>query len=676
MGVALTLASMAAVSGGETIIDLEPFPVVAPNISWQVAAVDQDRLETAKPVDLASVLSAAMPEAALSRRSPLAGDLLLRGLSRDNLQISVDQTKTFCACPNRMDPPAFHVSTQQIRSVQVRTGPFSVDNGGSIGGSIEVETFQPDARFQLRTSGYLGEFDYWAGGVQVSGPITDEFLKGSFGAYYQNGGVYKDGDGVPFTGFTGTNYLSGVGNGDAFSVTSLDLKVTAETPSGFHLSLNFGYQDASDVLYPGLRMDATEDTLHRASLQIKVPLKMELADELEATFSYSGVDHLMLDSLRTSSQTNPAFAARGYSMLTEADNAWLSARVLLRKTEKDQHVRYAMEFQHRGWDADNVLGMQPNSMIPDVAMDTFGIFGVYERRIGKFAMEMGGRADFTRSRARDSIAFLQSRRDSSTNARTDFLPSAYLMVGRPLSEIWQWFGGIGMASRSPDPQERYINLDRPMQKPDWLGNPDLDPARNVEIQTGFHLQGRVLRARATFFHTWLEDLIYLSKLPDGPIPATTYTNLRARLYGFSLDADWKIDDHLSLNAGLAWQEGRKSDPAGIASNRVLAEVPPLRGQLGTELILNDFVVRLDTQFQAALGRIDPDLNERTLNAWTTANLVVVWRASDRLQITMGIDNLTDATYAVANSFVRDPFAAGVIVNDPGRFAYARVSLDF
>jgi len=41
-----------------------------------------------------------------------------------------------------------------------------------------------------------------------------------------------------------------------------------------------------------------------------------------------------------------------------------------------------------------------------------------------------------------------------------------------------------------------------------------------------------------------------------------------------------------------------------------------------------------------------------------------------------VDNVFDQTYAVSNSFVRDPFNSGIIVNEPGRFVFVRAGLEF
>ncbi len=660
----------------ETIVELDPVVVVAPNILNAETMIADAQIRSAKPLDLAAILADEMPLVALSRKSPLAGDLVLRGLTRDNVQITVDQTKTFCACPNRMDPPAFHVSSQQIESISVRTGPFSVEQGGTVGGTIAVRTQSPDTEASLSTYGYTGSHGYYAGGFSASGPLTADLL-GLGGFYFQRGGVYRDGKGLPFTEFSGTNYLPEHRDRTAFKVYSADARMDYSLDYGAKLSLAYGYQDARDVLYPGLRMDAVTDTMHRGSFSYRRPLDAPLADEGSASFAFSWVDHEMTDAFRMSSRMNPAFMERGYMMRTNATSGFFGLNFSAAKSFQQQHLRYGLGMQRRLWDANNVVGPNTNDMLPDVVSDTAGLYAVYEKRSGAWAFETGARLDLSNTKARESIDFVQSLQGSSTNRQTDVLPSAYFMVSRDLASRWKAYTGLGFASRSPDPQERYINLDRPMLNADWVGNPGLTPVKSLEFQGGIQYAGTKADVRLSAFYNRLGDFIYLQQLPlPGNALATSYLNIDARLYGLSFDTGYNVSPVFRLEGGLAWQRGSKRDQPVLATNSVLAEIPPLRARLSAILSLSDWDFRLSLQSQAGLNRIDPDLNERQLDGWTTLNFLTTYRFTGYLDLSFGIDNITGKTYAVSNSFVRDPFASNVIVNEPGRFLYARLSAQF
>lgn len=658
------------------VYELEEYTVVAPSLRMPSTTIHQEAMRSAKPMDLAAILSAELPAAALSRKSPLAGDLVLRGLSRDNVLITVDSNKTYCACPNRMDPPAFHVSSQQIESVEVRTGPFSVDGGASIGGRVAVQTKSPSSEDETEAYGYTGSFDYWAGGLSGGWQLSENDRL-TAGLHHQRGGVYEDGDGVRFTELAGTNYLDDRSGEDAFRVTTLEAKLEHAFNPTTILNLNFGYQDASDVLYPGLKMDAPKDRMHRGAIQLSKEVNAPWADHWEAGFAFSRVDHEMDDALRQSSNNmGGVFVPRGYFMLTEAQSGYTAAQFETLKEQGDNAVfRYGADLQRRTWNADNEIGMLENDMLPDVYTDQFGIWGVRESMKGPWAFELGARLDFARSRAKEELTQIQAVRGSDSNRQDDLMPSAYAMLSRDMSESLNLYTGLGYASRPPDPQERYMNLDKPGLNPEWVGKPDLDPVHNLEWQSGFSWQAGDLALKGSAFYAWLDDLVYLEQLA-APNKATSYTNIDARLYGFSLDGEWTASETITLKAGLAWQRGEKSTRPDFSDNGVLGEIPPLKGRLAAEWADEDWAFGGVLLFQDSYDRVDRDIGEEAISGSAVLNLVASYQWNERVGISAGVDNLFDKRYAVANAFVRDPFQSGVVVNEPGRFFYLRVATSF
>jgi len=676
--VALMLSpSLQADTEAMPVYDLDPMVIVAPNLWIPEVEVFRDTISSAKPVDLAAILSSQLPAAALTRKGPLAGDIVLRGFTRDNVVITVDDNQTFCACPNRMDPPAFHVSSQQIEGISVRTGPFSLDQGASVGGAIAVRTTAPSDEAFARIYGYAGSFDYYAAGFTGGYAFTPS-LSTLGGFYYQTGGVYEDGDGILFTEIPGSNYLPAYRDDKAFEVFTAEAKAALTLDDESTLTLNYALQDAMDVLYPGLLMDAPTDTMNRASLAYRKPLDAAWTDAIEVSLAFSHVDHDMTDAFRSSlNNMGGAFADRGYFMRTEAESAFIGGRLEFNKMLGDRElIRYGFEAKRRYWDANNIIGNQTNDMLPDTINDTLGIWGVYERRSGPWAFESGARLDFARSKAREDLSFLQTTLGISSNEQDDVLPSFYGLISRDITPGLNAYAGLGYGTRMPDPQERYMNLNRPMSNPDWVGNPDLDPVGNLEIQSGVRWRKDGFGAEFNAFHAWLFDTIYLTRLDLGPGGATSYQNIDARIYGFSADASWKAAESLSFEAGIAWQEGVKESLPNNATNHALAEVPPLRGRLGAIFTRGAFTVRAEGQFQDTLDRIDPDLGERTIDGWLVLNLIASYRLNHALSFSAGVDNLLDETYAVANAFVRDPFRSGKIVNEPGRFLFLRAGWEF
>ncbi len=673
-------SALAASNEAMPIYELESFVVVAPNLWQPETSLDRGGIGSAKPLDLAAILSSKLPTAAFTRKGPLAGDIVLRGFGRDNVAFTVDNNKTFCACPNRMDPPAFHVSSQQIETIRVRTGPFSVNQGSSVGGQIAVRTTEPSGDNFARFYGYAGSFDYFSSGATGGLNLSDR-LYGLGGLYYQRGGVYEDGSGTRFTELPGLNYRPEYRDGDAFEVLNFEVKASYILDDAASLTLSYAHQDASDVLYPGLQMDAPEDTMNRASIAYRRTVDWGIADSMEASLAFSQVDHDMRDGFRTSlNNMGGAFASRGYFMRTEAQSGYLGGRLDLSKQfSHEALLRYGVDLQRREWDADNIIGMQRNDMLPDTVTDGGGLWAVYEKQRGQWAVETGLRLDVRQSKARADISFLQNAVGSSSNEQTDLLPSAYALVSRELHDTLTGYAGLGYASRVPDPQERYMNLNRPVANPDWVGNPDINPVQNLELQGGLRWQEEALDAEISIFHAWLYDYIYLARLganpPTLPGGATTYENIDARIYGASATGGWNANETLRFEAGLAYQRGEKATRPRNGTNDVLGEIPPLRGRLAALWSYEKFSAQAVGLFQAELDRIDPDLGERAIDGWAVLNLAASYQFSDALSLNVGIDNVFDRDYATANSFVRDPFRSGVVVNEPGRFVFARVGFD-
>lgn len=667
---------LASSLGAESVFDLKPFVVVAPHVAKADAFVTGERIRSAKPVDLATSLANEMPGVALSRRGPVAGDIVLRGLSRDNIVITVDGMPTYCACPNRMDPPAFHVSSQQIEAVSIRTGPFSVEEGASVGGTILVGTRPAGPDPFLNAHVYAGRFGYRAAGLSAGIAPDGSRFRASGGVYHQSGEVYEDGSGIPFTLFDGTNFLPAYVDREAFSVTTAEARVRAVLSPKTVVKLHYGYQDGGDVLYPGLRMDAVKDSMHRGALILERKVDEWWADSLEGVLSFSTVDHDMTDSYRKSSVMNPAFLERGFMMRTEAASSHRGIRIKAERVAGESAVRYGLDVNRRHWDADNRIMMLENSMIPNVRVLKYGLWAVRETRTGPWAWEAGARLDLARSKARDDLSFLRSYRGNAGDTASDFLPSAYVLLNRQIGENASLYGGIGHAARVPDPQERFINLDRPADKPDWVGNPGLDPVRVTEIQAGARLAWDSLNIVVNTHYSWLADYIYLSRFSTENGMATSYENIDARLYGAEVTVAIPVGGQVSLNAGLSYNRGRKVTRPPGATNDRLAEIPPLRGMVGCEYGTEALRIRLEAQFQDQTSRIDADLNERELDGFVVLNFSAAFKAADRITVSGGIDNILDETYAVANAYVRDPFSSGVVVNEPGRFAYVRLAVAY
>lgn len=664
------------------VVTLEVCHVTAPAADEPEVSLERVRLTPHKPIDLAEVLAQEMPSIALIRKGPSAGDFLLRGLGRDNVRVEVDGVAIHGACPNRMDPPAFHVSSQQIDRISVRQGPFEVESGGAIGGVLRVETKACTAA-PVQGAFAAGSFGYVSG--SLSGGAT---LPGggaaSASVSYQTGGVYRDGDGLRYADLPARNYRAGVSGGSAFTIDEAEVKAVHRGTGSDSLDVSVGYHLAKDVLYPGLRMDADRDRSYRIAANHRIDRGEGASGVTTLSFHASGVAHTMSDALRTTSLPQP-WASRGYMMRTVAHTRALGVRALHERKEGGLALRFGLSADERRWNADNTIMLKKNALLPDVVMRNAGVFGTALRDFGASQWETGARVDLTQSRARSDLGFVQAAQGTSRNARRDLLVSAYTIGSRRIARS-NVFAGIGRAQRAPDPQERYQSLDHPSAaQGDWVGNPTLGAVGATEVQAGARIAlGAGLTLQMRVFLSWLDNYVYLVPLHPAagsgaqPTLSKTYAGIDARLLGGEGALEWQPGGNSPwrLRLGAAHQRGEKTHPGPAPYSRVLGEIPETRFLLQARYEQPRWSAELSAQGSPRQDRVDPTLGERPTEGYVSLGATLSWNLSSRTVLTMSAENLLDAQYTLHNAYTRDPFSAGIPVPEPGRFLYARIRHEF
>jgi iron complex outermembrane receptor protein len=154
----LSLAAIAVLANDSVTIQKITVEASAPKADSKSVNSDE-MVKFSRQSDLGEMLSNTLPEVTMVRNSAVGNDIILRGFRKDNLNVTIDDAKVCGACPNRMDPPAMHISSSQIANVEVQEGPFDVTQFGSLGGKINVVTKDPQKGLHGEVSATLGSFD-------------------------------------------------------------------------------------------------------------------------------------------------------------------------------------------------------------------------------------------------------------------------------------------------------------------------------------------------------------------------------------------------------------------------------------------------------------------------------------------------------------------------------------
>ncbi|WP_299225977.1 TonB-dependent receptor [Sulfurihydrogenibium sp.] len=641
----------------------------------------QEEAKVTRQIDLGEILSEFYPEVWYMRKAGTANDLYIRGFAKDNINVLIDGSKIYGACPNRMDPPSFHVPSPQIESITIKEGPFDVENAGSLAAVVNVKTKDPKEGIGGEIGGTYGSWSYRTG--YVWGNVGNKFIKVLVGASNQYSKPYESGEGKKVTEYVPSpnTYKTQYINDKAFNIDRVWTRLLITPNDNAEIKLSYAFENARNVLYPALKMDALYDRTNRFNTDFKLK-------DIGLNFSiyYNEVKHDMRDSFRTTAGSNP------YSMKTYAESKMFGTKLSKDLNLFGLNMTVGIDTYLRNWKADNVqqaFTSSPNyndGMIPDVDIKDIGLFVKSSKDIEKWTISGGLRYDYTYSKADPNSMKATTNRalfiskNGYKFSNTDNYVSGYAIAKYNINKKDNVYVGFGSTVRVPDPEERFISLSGGSP---WYGNPDLKPTRNNEIDAGFEaFPMNNVGIKGNIFYSMLQDYIYLYQYKFGSTTYTTYKNINAAIYGGDINGFVAINDKITTELGLAYQIGRKTDKKGFYTDSDLAEIPPLKTRLAVKYDDRTFYGLIEGIYSAKQSKVDSDLKEQETGSWFIVNVKAGYTYANRLFVGVGVDNLFDKFYYNYLSYVRDPFrgisVSGIPVKipEPGRFIYANVSYRF
>ena len=608
------------------------------------------------------------------RKGGIAGDLVLRGFQGKDLNVLVDGERIYGACPNQMDPPAFHADFAEVERVEVGKGPFDIRNQGSLGGIVNIVTRQP--ALGLHLSGVLsaGSFGYINPSATVS--YGGRMFSALTGYSYRRSEPYSDGAGSLFTEYA--NYRSSHLETDAFRVGSAWAKLSVSPHMNHLVQFSFARQQADHVLYPYLQMDAVYDDGDRINLGYHIARSSGRLRSLNIQAYFTEVRHWMTDEFRVSS----ASAARDYSMGTMARTKAYGGKF---ETTLGG-LLLGLEAFDREWDATTELAgnsYQPQYSIPDIGTVSIGVYGSYSKSLtDRLRLNLGGRVDRARTvadaaKANTNLYFAYN--SSTITAATDTYPSATARLSFRASNAIEISGSAGSTVRVPDARERFFALRR--MGSDWVGNPQLVPSRNTGADASVAVRLSGLVVESSLYLNRIGDFITVVRRPKVNavagvmnVNARSYQNVDAQIYGSELRLSYSVTHRLFLSGDLSYLRGTQNvaPERGILSSN-LAEMPPLNARAGLRYEDGLLLCEIEGVFAGAQRNVDTSLNEAATPGYGVTNLKAGINYK-RFALRLGIDNLWNRDYYQHLSYQRDPFRSGARVHEPGRNLY--VSLLF
>ncbi|HLD23529.1 MAG TPA: TonB-dependent receptor, partial [Sulfuricurvum sp.] len=574
---------------------------------------------------------------------------------------TIDDAKICGACPNRMDPPAMHVSSSQIASVEVQEGPFDVTQFGSLGGAINVVTKDPSKGMHGEVSATLGSYDYRKISTTIEG--GNDSVQALVGYSRETSGQYKDGDGKTLSEQAESStkpYSAAHKNDDAYERQNFWAKVVGNVGDNQKLTLSYFGDRADNVLYPRYPMDALMDDTDMFKAKYQLFSLGEYSDELSIEAYHSKVEHDMGTDFRT-----------GMSSVSLVDATIKGVRAENTASIAETEITFGLDLSTRNWNGTKGTRANPYTIIqlPDADTENIGIYAKALKTLGSLDLSGGLRYDDTAIDADQTLTGMSTTKDRDYNN-----VSANVLGRYHYSANGNFFVGAGQSSRVPDARELYFT---------GAGNTNLKETINREIDMGVEHTFGNLHLKGTLFYSDLKDYIYAYKVVG---TTTTFANIDARIVGGDITADYLLNNEWSLNSGVAYQRGTKKDVSQLDSlatlpqtDKDLADIPPLKGRVA--LVFDDSKNYAAAEWIAARHQTyDQNNGEQAISGYGILNLKYGTEFGNGFSLTAGINNFFDRTYAVSNSYIGLTTimegAQPLVLNEPGRNFYTTLSYKF
>lgn len=641
-------------------IDLGAITVVGETLTKEVNDIRGEELKSA---DLADALSRNSSSITMIRGSGVANDIILRGQKRDNINVLMDEAKIYGGCPNRMDPAITHINSDNIENVKIVEGPYDVEHFGTLSGLVIAETKSPSKELNADVNLGMGSYGYKKASASAGG--GNEYVRVLFSASTEESDQYKDGNGNTLAEQVLLNdptkrYI----NPDlkAYEKKTFMGKVFINPVENQEIRLGYTLNRSDNILYPSRTMDADYDNSDIYTFGYSFYDLGTFSKELSLEAYRSKVDHPM----STKERVTGSMMYMTAKMNTEMEGAKLKNIVDVGGGE----LTYGVDVSKRNWDGESYMtsvatGAISSQMdlktIPDVDTTNRALFAQYTKNIDKFNVQVGARYDDTTIKAHRVGQAMVERYESDYDAL-----SANTLVTYKANDNVDYFIGFGKASRVPDARELYHPAN---------STGILDQVTNYEADAGFKTHYDGFGVKGKVFYSLLKDYIYYNA------NALKYVNVDAAIYGASLDAYYDISSTLTLNYGMSYLRGTKDEPLAGQSDKDLADIVPLRAVTSLTYHTGEHALKTEMVAAKRWSAIDSDNGEQELAGYAVFNVKYNYQITKHFDVTVGMDNIFDKTYAVSNTYRDLTLITGVdgdlmLINEPGRYAYINLHYSF
>jgi len=562
--------------------------------------------------------------------------------------------------------------------------PYGSDAvGGTLNAFMRTSGFQREADGQLFARG-TARYEYRSNG-EGSNVGRLEGAIGRGGAWGLQGGVSRKDFGdihdssvgaMKNTGYSETDWDLRFDTrvGDATRLTLAWQDVDQDGVWRWHRTIyNPGWSHGGHVAAPGTWLANTYDqgrSLGYARLQSSDPGPGAWLSRWTATVSYQELNDREFQDRRGSA--GQSLSSSRYQQVQTADVTTLGFDLELESPLGPGRLVYGADYYAddvdsyaaRNTGAGYVFRPASRPVADDSTYELLGIYAQYLWTVSD-ALRIESGARYTRA-----SADIGKRWDANAGADVSSKRSwdnvvFSLRAIRELPADWSLYGGASQAFRAPNLND-LSGATTSRSGVEAGGSVDVDPERYVTYEIGTRRSAGDVSFNAAVFYTDIKDIITDVPVSQGSNATQAANGRDGYLWGIEAEAGWRIDEHWLLSGYLAWQEGETTTAAYVGGPEIsepYSRALPLSGSLAlrwdwgvhgvwweARVLASAEADRLAASDVADVQRIPSGGTP----AYFAAMLHAGWRATEHLDLTLGLENLFDADYRIHGSGNNEP----------------------
>ena len=304
----------------------------------------------------------------------------------------------------------------------------------------------------------------------------------------------------------------------------------------------------------------------------------------------------------------------------------------------------------------------------DATYDTLGFYLQDELPLAeRLSLLLGGRYEFAQADA-DAVESPATGEKIAVAGDWDaVVGSARLLYTLNREATWTAFAGLSQGFRAPNLSD-LTRLDSARTDEIETPSPDLDPERFLSYEIGITAGTPDLAAQLACFHTRIDGMIVRTptgRMIDDEVEVTKKNGGDGYVQGVEFNARYRFASGLTAFGVFTWMDGEVDTyptSEAVLTTETIDRLMPPTGRLGVRWDISDrywvegacalaaAADKLSTRDASDTSRIPPDGTPD----YTVYEIRAGCDYSDKLALSLAVENLTDEDYRIHGSGLNEP----------------------